>query len=238
MRIETPQIALLIDYQSLNDDLAEQAKHYINFFREMGTLSIKRAYVDSHGIQDKRFHSVSRAAIELVALHFEIGSGRASVQVALAVDALEIARVNPNIDTFILVAKQVTPYLSLVQKLRELGKYCCLVQKDDHCWSHAAGYCDEYIPIHRILRTENEAVPDSVDKFSLLKRALHLLAFGSPVQKSGLRSKMLQLDPSFHESLFGYQAFDEYVWAAKEAGILVINQSEGGETIARVQRDS
>jgi len=233
VRISVPQITLLIDYQDFNDGFAEHAEKIVSFVRERGRLCIAKAYGNWSCIEQEKTWLLSQASLELVSLHYPSGVSSDASNIRLTIDAVEIAATYPSIDTFVLVASDATAFLPLVQKLRSQSKYAYVVQDDVHTYASIAGYCDEYVPLHRILGAKASIAPDSIDKFTLARRSLSLLACEGWISLDELRVRMLQLDPAFHESQFGFQSFGAYALDAEQAGILETQRGDGRRILIR-----
>ena len=227
------RIALLIDYQSLDDSFPEHVNKVTNFARGRGRLCIAKAYGNWSHIKQSKIWLLSEASIDLVALHYSSDVSVHSSNIRLAIDATEIAAAHAEIGTFVLVAHDASVYLPLVEHLRCQSRYVCLVNENTRRCSSLAGYCDEYIPLSRILGTNASAIPESTDKFTILRRAIVAFACRDLLPMNELRSRILQLDPAFHSSEFGYHSFEDYLADAARAGIIEVDRrSSHGAIVA------
>jgi uncharacterized protein (TIGR00288 family) len=223
MALDTKVIALYIDFENIEIGLQKQYKTkfkiepIINKLSELGVVRIRKAYADWVKNQDYR-ESLLNYGIELIEKPSLNSEGKNGADIKLAIDAVETAILNPNINTFAIVSGD-SDFLSLIQKLRESGKYVIILSGDAFTSKLIIKNCDEFISYELIanINEPEERKDTSLQKelshaIDLLKDALRLLEDdGKQLDYAGIKIKMLQIDPTFTEKKIGFSSFGNFI---------------------------
>lgn len=198
---------------------------FAKFKQELLGLGVTMVEMTSHGVQDK-----NRADI------------------ALVVDAMEMAFTRSYIDTFVILSGD-SDFTPVVMRLKELNKKVIGCGTRLSTSSLLVGCCDEFIFYESMLKNvpkevrqaSNEDAPYPQDlrskptiesAFSLLSEALDgvLQDASEPVLASLLKGAMLRKEPSFNEGDFGFSGFGRFLEAARQQGLvrLVPDARSGG----------
>ena len=228
MALDTKVIALYIDFENIEIGLQKQYKTtfkiepIINKLSELGVVRIRKAYADWVKNQDYR-ESLLNYGIELIEKPSLNTEGKNGADIKLAIDAVETAILNPNINTFAIVSGD-SDFLSLIQKLRESGKYVIILSGDAFTSKLIIKNCDEFISYELIAGIhETEDKKDTTLRkelshaIDLLKDALRILEDeGKHLDYAGIKIKMLQIDPTFTEKKIGFPSFGNFIKSVSE----------------------
>ena len=138
--------------------------------------------------------------------------------IKLAIDAVETAILNQNINTFAIISGD-SDFLSLIQKLRESGKYVIILSGDAFTSKLIIKNCDEFISyeliadIHEIESKKDTTLQKELSHaIDLLKDALRILEDeGKQLDYAGIKTKMLQIDATFTEKKIGFPSFGNFI---------------------------
>ena len=121
----TPHAALLIDFDNvtmgIRSNLGQELRKLLNSDIIRGKVSVQRAYADWRRYP-QYIVSLSEASIDLIFAPAYGSTKKNATDIRLAIDALEIVFIRPEIGTFILLSGD-SDFSSLVLKLKEYGKY-------------------------------------------------------------------------------------------------------------------
>jgi uncharacterized protein (TIGR00288 family) len=222
MALDTKVIALYIDFENIEIGLEKQYKTkfkiepIINKLSELGVVRIRKAYADWVKNQDYR-ESLLNYGIELIEKPSLNSEGKNGADIKLAIDAVETAILNPNINTFAIVSGD-SDFLSLIQKLRESGKYVIILSGDAFTSKLIIKNCDEFISyelianIHETDQKDTSLQKELSHAIDLLKDALRILEDeGKQLDYAGIKIKMLQIDPTFTEKKIGFSSFGNFI---------------------------
>lgn len=166
-----------------------------------------------------------RERFELVHVPRVAESGKNSVDIAMIIDALELAMLHQHIDIIVLVTGD-SDFAPLVTKLRTLGKIVIGVAHSDRAARRLVAYYDRFIYWGDIIGapdyTDVGEADDALDSaFALLSRALRqMLTEAGEILASQVKEMMQRLDPSFSERRLGFSRFRDFLRAAEEAQIV------------------
>ena len=223
MASDTKVIALYIDFENIEIGLQKQHKTkfqiepIINKLSELGVVRIRKAYAD--WVKNKEYReSLLNYGIELIEKPSLNTEGKNGADIKLTIDAVETAITNPNINTFAIVSGD-SDFLSLIQKLRENGKYVIILSGEAFTSKLIIKNCDEFISYELIADIhETEYKKDTTlqkelsHAIDLLKDSIRLLEDeGKPMDYAGIKTKMLQIDPTFTEKKIGFTSFGNFI---------------------------
>ena len=121
----SPHAALLIDFDNvtmgIRSNLGQELSKLLDSDIIRGKVSVQRAYADWRRYP-QYIASLSEASIDLIFAPAYGSTKKNATDIRLAIDALEIVFIRPEIGTFILLSGD-SDFSSLVLKLKEYGKY-------------------------------------------------------------------------------------------------------------------
>ena len=141
-----PNAALLIDFDNvtlgIQSDLAKELRQLIRSEVLGGHVTVQRAYADW-----RRFPQylvpLTEASVELVSAPAVGPNKKNATDIRLAIDAMELCFTRPEIGTFILLSGD-SDFSSLVNKLKEWGKYIISVGMKESSSDTLMRVCHEY----------------------------------------------------------------------------------------------
>ncbi len=222
-------IALFIDFENISIGVEEQLGEKVNIqiivdkLAEFGTLVVRKAYSDWNNNADYK-RILLQSGIELIE-RSHLNNAKNGADIKLAIDAVELALRNPQIDTFAIVSGD-SDFVPLIQKLREYNKKVIGVGGDGFTSKFIPNSCDEYISYETLLnivQQEDSMPPDYI--INLLDRSIRvLLEHGKGLDSSGVKSKMRNFVPTFDEINYGFEGFNKFIDYISEKKILPIKK--------------
>ncbi len=225
-------IAVLIDFENVATGCDKEGlgnfdvRMVMRRLKDKGRILVSRAYADwtrwSRFKQDMVFSGVNM--MELTA-HGMGAKNRADI--ALVVDAMEIAYTRSYVDTFIILSGD-SDFTPLVMRLKELNKRVIGLGTKGSTSRLIADVCDEFM-FYDTLRKEGRIEhfgPESGEKgsltrdeaFDLLLETLENLAReeSGAVHASILKTSMKRKSPTFSEVELGFRTFALFLELAQE----------------------
>ena len=154
-----------------------------------------------------------------------------ATDIRLAIDALELVFVRPEIGTFILLSGD-SDFSSLVIKLKEYGKYVIGVGIRESSSDLLVMNCDEYYSYNALaglVKSGDEEVVKH-DPWELVSEAVQQMKRNGDVMRADrLKQVMQQIDSSFDEKNLGKSKFSLFVAEAAKKGLLSLNKLENGQ---------
>ena len=142
----SPNAALLIDFDNvtmgIRSDLTRQLKELLNSDIIKGKVAVQRAYADWRRYP-QYIVPLSEASIDLIFAPAYGSSKKNATDIRMAIDAIELVFVRPEIGTFILLTGD-SDFSSCVLKLKEYGKYVIGVGIQESSSDILVQNCDEY----------------------------------------------------------------------------------------------
>lgn len=241
-------IAVLIDFENIaagteKDGLGRfDVELVMKRVKDKGRVLIARSYADWG-----RFSRFKQTLLQNNVTMMELTShgmhDKNRADIALVVDALELAFTKDYIDTYVVVSGD-SDFTPLVLKMRELDKRvigCGVRSSTSRLLVHA---CDEFIFYDTIAKTRKTrerarqrrgttTTPTDMDA------ALHLLQdaveglqreIPDPPYASVVKNAMQRKSPDFTESDYGFSTFGRFLEAAQKTGIvrLIREERSGG----------
>ena len=149
----------------------------------------------------------------------------------MAIDALELVFVRPEIGTFILLTGD-SDFSSLVLKLKEYGKYVIGVGIQESTSDILVQNCDEYYSYTGLtgLKKTTEADQRTQDPWILVRDALKRMADRDDVMRSDrLKQVMQEIDPAFDEGSLGFSKFSKFLAEASSRGLVRLHKLDNGQ---------
>jgi uncharacterized protein (TIGR00288 family) len=231
---ESLQAALLIDFDNvtmgIRSNLGQELRNLLNSDVIRGKVAVQRAYADWRRYP-QYIVPLSEASIDLIFAPAYGSSKKNATDIRLAIDALELVFVRPEIRTFILMSGD-SDFSSLVLKLKEYGKYVIGVGIQESSSDLLVQNCDEYYSyttLSGLSKTSDQQL-ESHDPWVLASKAVRrMVERGDTMRSDRLKQVMLEIDPSFNEKEQGFTKFNRFVVEAASQGLLSIQKMENGQ---------
>ena len=240
-------IAVLIDFENIaagteKDGLGRfDVELVLKRVKDKGRVLMARSYADwGRFSRFKQTLLTNNVTMMELTSHGMQDKNRADI--ALVVDALELAFTKEYIDTYVIVSGD-SDFTPLVLKMRELDKRvigCGVRSSTSRLLVHA---CDEFIFYDNIAKTRKSrekarqrkgpATSTNLDTaFHLLQDAVEGLQreIPDPPYASVVKNAMQRKSPDFTEAEFGFSTFGRFLEAAQKTGLvrLIREQKSGG----------
>ena len=238
---ERLKIAVFIDF----DNIAIGVKQSLgrNFdvgtvleaIKEKGQVVTKIAYGDW-----KRNEDFSRAmtqhAVQMVQRNLTPGGDKNGADIALALDALEMAFTRDHINAFVIVGGD-SDFIALVEKLKQYDKVVFIVGGRAFTSVILQKNCHEFISYENLIGVQSggrrstgksQALSSSASletALPLIRRSLKILSDREVSPQLGLlKSTLLQLDSTFSERDYGVSSFRDFTQKLANAGYVNLKQ--------------
>ncbi|HYW14424.1 MAG TPA: NYN domain-containing protein, partial [Longimicrobium sp.] len=226
--------ALLIDFDNVTmnvrSDLGKELKSLLDSDVFRGKIAVRRAYADW-----RRYPSsvvpLTEASVDLIFAPAYGTSKKNATDLRMAVDAIELAFMRPEIGVFILLTGD-SDFSSCVMKLKEYGKYVIGVGMRESASDLLIQNCDEYYSYHNLSgltrATDDTGVRE--DPWALVTRAAQTMARRNDVMRvDRLKQVMIELDAGFNEKDIGYSKFSKFIQEAQGRGLLRLRRTDQGD---------
>ncbi len=231
---ESHQAALLIDFDNvtmgIRSNLGQELRNLLNSDVIRGNVAVQRAYADWRRYP-QYIVPLSEASIDLIFAPAYGSSKKNATDIRLAIDALELVFVRPEIKTFILMSGD-SDFSSLVLKLKEYGRYVIGVGIQESSSDLLVQNCDEYYSYTALsgLSKTSDLQIESHDPWVLVGKAIErMVERGDTMRSDRLKQVMLEIDPSFGEKEHGFNKFNRFVVEAASRGLVSIQKMENGQ---------
>ncbi|HEV7589806.1 MAG TPA: NYN domain-containing protein [Longimicrobium sp.] len=226
--------ALLIDFDNITlgvrSDLGKELRTLLNSEIFSGKVAVRRAYADW-----RRYPNyvvpLTEASVDLIFAPAYGTSKKNATDLRMAVDAIELAFMRPELGTFILLTGD-SDFTSCVVKLKEYGKYVIGVGMRDSSSDLLIQNCDEYYSYHALSGLVREGDQGGIrkDPWLLVREAVQKMAAANDSMRTDrLKQVMIDLDPNFDEKDEGYSKFSKFVQVAAEKGLIRLHKVENGQ---------
>ena len=229
-----PHAALLIDFDNvtmgMRSDLSKELKTLLASDVIKGKVSVQRAYADWRRYP-QYIVPLSEASVDLIFAPAYGSNKKNATDIRMAIDALELVFIRPEIGTFILLTGD-SDFSSLVLKLKEYGKYVIGVGIQESTSDILVQNCDEYYSYTTLtgLRKTTEADQRAQDPWVLVRDALKQMVDRSDVMRSDrLKQVMQEIDPTFDESGHGFSKFSKFLAEAASRGLVKLQKMDNGQ---------
>ena len=226
--------ALLIDFDNVTmgrrSDLSKELKSLLESDIIKGKVAVQRAYADWRRYP-QYIVPLSEASIDLIFAPAYGSSKKNATDIRMAIDALELVFIRPEIGTFILLTGD-SDFSSLVLKLKEYGKYVIGVGIQESSSDILVQNCDEYYSYTSLtgLTKTTDAERVAFDPWVLVEKAIKRMADRRDVMRSDrLKQVMIELDPGFEEREHGFPKFSKFLAEASSRGLIELKRMENGQ---------
>jgi uncharacterized LabA/DUF88 family protein len=238
---ERLKIAVFIDF----DNIAIGVKQSLNrnfdvgtvleAIKEKGQVISKIAYGDWKRAEDFS-RAMTQHAVQMVQRNLTPGGDKNGADIALALDALEMAFTRDHINAFVIVGGD-SDFIALVEKLKQYDKIVFVVGGRAFTSVILQKNCHEFISYENLVGMQPVATRRSVGKtptpspsaldnaLPLIRRALKVLSDREVSPQLGLlKSTLLQLDSTFSERDYGVSSFRDFIQKLADAGNVNLKQ--------------
>ncbi len=237
---ERLKIAVFIDF----DNIAIGVKQSLNrnfdvgtvleAIKERGEVVTKIAYGDWKRAEDFS-RAMTQHAVQMVQRNLTPGGDKNGADIALALDALEMAFTRNHINAFVIVGGD-SDFIALVEKLQQYDKTVLVVGGRQFTSVILQKNCHEFISYENLVglqagsrKTAGKAPAAASTPLErslpLLRRALKVLSDREVSPQLGLlKSTLLQLDSTFSERDYGVSTFREFMQKLADAGHVNLKQ--------------
>ena len=226
--------ALLIDFDNvtmgMRSDLSKELKSLLGSDVIKGKVSVQRAYADWRRYP-QYIVPLSEASVDLIFAPAYGSNKKNATDIRMAIDALELVFVRPEIGTFILLTGD-SDFSSLVLKLKEYGKYVIGVGIQESSSDILVQNCDEYYSYTSLtgLTKTTELTGRGRDPWVLAKDAVAKMVARDDVMRSDrLKQVMQELDPNFDEGAIGFSKFSKFLAEASSRGLVELTKVGNGQ---------
>jgi uncharacterized LabA/DUF88 family protein len=231
----SPHAALLIDFDNvtmgIRSNLGQELRKLLDSDIIRGKVSVQRAYADWRRYP-QYIASLSESSIDLIFAPAYGSTKKNATDIRLAIDALEIVFIRPEIGTFILLSGD-SDFSSLVLKLKEYGKYVIGVGIQESSSDLLVQNCDEYYSYNSLSGLTSASDMKNIEKhdpWELAAKAIRRMTERGDVMRSDrFKQVMLELDPSFNEKSIGFSKFNRFLTESASRGILDLHKAANGQ---------
>ena len=214
----------------IRSDLQTELKNLLASDIIKGKVSVQRAYADWRRYP-QYIVPLAESSIDMIMAPAYGSAKKNATDIRLAIDALELVFVRPEIGTFILLSGD-SDFSSLVIKLKEYGKYVIGVGIRESSSDLLVMNCDEYYSYNALAGLVKSGEEEVVkhDPWELVSEAIQRMKRNGDVMRADrLKQVMQQIDSSFDEKNVGKAKFSVFVSEAAKRGLLSINRLENGQ---------
>jgi uncharacterized LabA/DUF88 family protein len=237
---ERLKIAVFIDF----DNIAIGVKQSLNrnfdvgtvleAIKEKGEVVTKIAYGDWKRAEDYS-RAMTQHAVQMVQRNLTPGGDKNGADIALALDALEMAFTRDHINAFVIVGGD-SDFIALVEKLKQYDKTVFVVGGRAFTSIILQKNCHEFISYENLVGVQSsyrrasgkiQAPSTSAleNALPLVRRALKILSDREVSPQLGLlKSTLLQLDSTFSERDYGVSSFRDFIQKLADAGHVHLKQ--------------
>ena len=234
--IHAPNAALLIDFDNvtmgIRSDLGKELRSLLSSEIIKGKVAVQRAYADWRRYP-QYIVPLTEASIDLIYAPAYGSSKKNATDIRLAIDALELVFVRPEIGTFILLSGD-SDFSSLVIKLKEYGKYVIGVGIRESSSDLLVMNCDEYYSYNALAglvkASDEDGTVRKYDPWELVTEAVQRMKRNNDVMRSDrLKQVMQEIDNTFDEKNLGISKFSRFCQEAAQRGLLTVTKLENGQ---------
>src|SRR6478736_4508970 len=231
-----PNAALLIDFDNvtmgIRSDLGQELRHLLGSEIIKGKVAVQRAYADWRRYP-QYIVPLAESSIDMIMAPAYGSSKKNATDIRLAIDALELVFVRPEIGTFILLSGD-SDFSSLVIKLKEYGKYVIGVGIRESSSDLLVMNCDEYYSYNALAglvkASDEEATVRKYDPWELVTEAVQRMKRNNDVMRSDrLKQVMQEIDNTFDEKNLGISKFSRFCQEAAQRGLLTVTKLDNGQ---------
>ena len=238
-------LCVLIDFENISAGCEKERlgrfdiQSVMNRLKDKGRILEARAYGD-WGRYARFKQSLLEASVQMHELPSYGGHDKNRADIALVVDAMDLAYTRDFIDTYVILSGD-SDFTPLVTRLRSMNKRVIGVGTRNSTSRLLISACDEFIFYESLRRKKQSRVRDDQnasngdsepaeaqvtlskdEAFELLVEALVGLQKDDPqpVLAGLIKQAMQRKLPTFNESDYGYSGFARFLEAAKDKGLV------------------
>lgn len=238
-------LAVLIDHENIATGCEKEGlgrfdvRIVMRRLKDKGRILVSRAYAD-WGRWNRFKLDLVHEGVQMVELTSHGMQSKNRADIALAVDAMELAYTRAYVDTFVILSGD-SDFTPLVMRLKELNKRVIGCGTRRSTSRLIAETCDEFF-FYDTLRDESRIVPapkveeeEDEEEELTLDEALELLVEtlenhqrdeGTPVHASVLKASMKRKEPTFSEVELGMRTFAQFLETAQQKGLIRLFKDE------------
>jgi uncharacterized LabA/DUF88 family protein len=237
---ERLKIAVFIDFDNIAIGVKQSLSRNFDIgtvleaIKEKGEVISKIAYGDWKRAEDYS-RAMTQHAVQMVQRNLTPGGDKNGADIALALDALEMAFTRNHINAFVIVGGD-SDFIALVEKLKQYDKTVFVVGGRAFTSVILQKNCHEFISYENLVgiqssarKTAGKAQISSTSALDnalpLVRRALKVLSDREVSPQLGLlKSTLLQLDSTFSERDYGVSSFRDFIQKLADAGHVNLKQ--------------
>lgn len=235
-------LAVLIDFENIAAGTEKEGlgrfdvETLIQRIKDKGRILVARSYAD-WGRFSRFKQSLLTANVTMMELTSHGMQDKNRADIAMVVDALELAFTRAYVDTYVVVSGD-SDFTPLVLKLRELNKRVIGIGTRKSTSRLLIQACDEFMFYDTVVqpaKAKRRKQPGQSDEvavaFTLIEEAINGLQRENPEAPlaSVVKSAVLRKSPDFSESDLGFPSFARLLEAAQDAGIVrIIRDTKSG----------
>ena len=234
MSEEQLKIAVFVDFDNIAIGVKQSLSRNFDIgtvleaIKERGEVVTKVAYGDWKRAEDYS-RAMTQHAVQMVQRNLTPGGDKNGADIALALDALEMAFTRNHINAFVIVGGD-SDFIALVEKLKQYDKMVFVVGGRAFTSAILQKNCHEFIAYENLIgtqagtrrvhgKTSGQSTAKLKNAIPLMRRALKVLSDREVSPQLGLlKSTLLQLDSTFSERDYGAGSFREFVQKLADAG--------------------
>jgi uncharacterized LabA/DUF88 family protein len=248
------KLCVLIDFENLAAGTEKEGlgrfdvRAVFRRLKDKGRILVSRSYGD-WGRFARFKQKLLEEGVTMVELTSYRGAEKNRADIALVVDAMEIAYTRPHVDTFVLLSGD-SDFTPLVMRLKELDKRVIGIGTRGSTSRLLVECCDEFMFYESLRKAaqleaaeeedEGDELPARARPASSMSRevAFALLVETmagvqkdepGPVQGGLIKQGILRKAPAFDENELGYPTFARFLEQAQERGLVrLIRDGKGG----------
>ncbi len=241
-------LAVLVDFENIATGTDKEGLGRFDItavfrrLKDKGRIVVARAYGD-WGRFSRFKTTLLEEGITMVELTSHGMQDKNRADIALCVDAMELAFTRDHVDTFVVLSGD-SDFTPLILRLKEFNKRVIGVGTRGSTSKLLVGACDEFIFYNTLLkeptarkvaakpaREDDQGVEQALTRdeaFALLEEAIAGLQKDDPepALASVVKAAMHRKDPSFNETELGFRGFGRFLEAAHAAGVAAIRRDE------------
>ena len=229
-----PNACLLIDFDNvtmgIRSDLQTELRNLLSSDIVKGKVAVQRAYADWRRYP-QYVVPLTESSIDLIFSPAYGSAKKNATDIRLAIDAMELVFVRPEIGTFILLSGD-SDFSSLVIKLKEYGKYVIGVGIRESSSDLLVQNCDEYYSYNALAGLVKFGEEETVkwDPWKLVTEAIERMTKNGDVMRADrLKQVMQTIDSSFDEKNLGMAKFSRFVQEASQKGLISLTRLQNGQ---------
>ncbi len=214
----------------IRSDLQTELRNLLSSDIVKGKVAVQRAYADWRRYP-QYVVPLTESSIDLIFSPAYGSAKKNATDIRLAIDAMELVFVRPEIGTFILLSGD-SDFSSLVIKLKEYGKYVIGVGIRESSSDLLVQNCDEYYSYNALagLVKFGEEEVEKWDPWKLVTEAIGRMTKNGDVMRADrLKQVMQTIDSSFDEKNLGMAKFSRFVQEAAQKGLISLTRLQNGQ---------